>query len=109
MPSKVHLLFNLTEREREVLLLICKGDQDSKIAKELVISISTARHHVENILTKLRVKNRTEAAIKALQYGLPSTAKEGNQLTSTPKPSYDAGTFNLDMGNSLCLGINYRQ
>jgi len=70
MPPKVLLRFGLTEREWEVLLLICKGYQDKKIAKQLVISVRTTYTHVENILTKLEVENRTEAAIKALQHDM---------------------------------------
>ena len=52
----------LTRRERQVLALIAEGARNADIAARLVISESTAKTHVKNILRKLRAGNRTEAA-----------------------------------------------
>lgn len=53
----------LSKREREVLELIAKGKSNGDIANSLYISVRTVKFHVSSILTKLNVKNRTEAAI----------------------------------------------
>lgn len=53
----------LSRREREVLELIATGKTNSDIANDLYISIRTVKFHVSSILTKLNVKNRTEAAL----------------------------------------------
>jgi DNA-binding NarL/FixJ family response regulator len=55
-------LSSLTRREREVLLLVCRGAHSRSIAEELVISPETARTHVQNVLSKLGVHSRVEAA-----------------------------------------------
>jgi DNA-binding NarL/FixJ family response regulator len=60
----------LTGREREVLLLICSGLSNAEIAGRLVIAKSTVKTHVNGILAKLNVSNRTEAASLVLQAGL---------------------------------------
>lgn len=60
----------LTERELEVLKLLVEGNSNAQIAKKLVVSIHTAKAHVCNILQKLSVDDRTQAAIKALKDGL---------------------------------------
>ncbi len=62
----------LTEREIEVLRLIAKGLPNQHIAKELSISERTVRTHVSNILRKLHLPNRTQAALYALREGLAS-------------------------------------
>lgn len=58
---------DLTEREREVLLLMVKGMNNQQIAEQLFVSQSTAKSHVSSILTKLEVHTRTEAVSFALQ------------------------------------------
>jgi DNA-binding NarL/FixJ family response regulator len=60
----------LTEREREVLALIAQDYKNAEIAAELVISPKTARNHVSNILSKLQVADRAEAAERGRQAGL---------------------------------------
>ena len=57
----------LTEREREVLRLIADGKENAQIAKELFISVQTVKKHVSNILAKLEVENRVQAAVRAVQ------------------------------------------
>lgn len=60
----------LTEREMEVLKLIAKGQSNSEIAESLVISVNTVKGHVSNILSKLHLADRTQAAVYAWQQGI---------------------------------------
>lgn len=60
----------LTEREMDVLRLVARGLSNDEIAAQLVISERTARTHVSNILSKLHLANRTQAALYALREGL---------------------------------------
>jgi DNA-binding NarL/FixJ family response regulator len=60
----------LTEREREILALVAQGKANKEIAAELVISERTARTHVSNILSKLGLTSRTQAALWAVREGL---------------------------------------
>ncbi len=60
----------LTEREMEVLKLIARGHTNSKIAEDLVITIGTVKGHVSNILSKLHLADRTQAAVYAWQQGI---------------------------------------
>jgi NarL family two-component system response regulator LiaR len=60
----------LTDREMEVLKLIAKGMSNSEIAQQLVISENTVKGHVSNILSKLHLADRTQAAVYAWQQGI---------------------------------------
>jgi DNA-binding NarL/FixJ family response regulator len=60
----------LTDREREVLALVAQGLSNQQIADVLVISERTARTHVSNILSKLGVASRTQAALMAIREGI---------------------------------------
>lgn len=60
----------LTEREMEVLKLIAMGYSNEKIAEQLVISVGTVKGHVSNILSKLHLVDRTQAAVYAWQKGV---------------------------------------
>ncbi len=62
----------LTERELEVLRLLAHGRTNRQIADELVIGVETVKTHVGNILSKLHLAHRTQAAIHALKEGLVS-------------------------------------
>jgi NarL family two-component system response regulator LiaR len=62
----------LSERELEVLRLVAEGLSNQEIADRLVISERTARNHVGNILSKLHLANRTQAALFAVRQGLYS-------------------------------------
>jgi NarL family two-component system response regulator LiaR len=62
----------LTEREMEVLRLVAQGLSNEEIAGRLVIAERTVRTHVSNILGKLHLANRTQAALYALREGLAS-------------------------------------
>lgn len=63
-------LTSLTSREREILALVAEGKSNRDIAEELVISERTARTHVSNLLAKLRLSSRTQAALLAIREGL---------------------------------------
>jgi NarL family two-component system response regulator LiaR len=62
----------LTQRELEVLRLVAQGLDNQEIADRLVISEATVRTHVSNILSKLHLASRTQAALYALREGLAS-------------------------------------
>ena len=62
----------LTERELEVLQVVARGLSNQDIAAELMISEATVRTHVSNILGKLHLASRTQAALYALREGLAS-------------------------------------
>ena len=62
--------FNLTQREREVLDLLVQGFSNTEIADRLIVSPNTAKAHVCNILEKLSVTDRVQAAVKATKYDL---------------------------------------
>jgi two-component system, NarL family, response regulator len=61
---------NLTAREREILEMMSKGLTNKQIGTALEISANTARNHVNNIIEKLEVADRTEAVTTAIQQGL---------------------------------------
>ena len=63
----------LTPREREILVLVAQGKSNHDIADTLVISERTARTHVSNVLSKLGLASRTQAALWAIREGLVSS------------------------------------
>jgi DNA-binding NarL/FixJ family response regulator len=71
-PRKAELnpFTELTERELDVLKLIAKGMSNSQIAEQLVITENTVKGHVSNILSKLHLADRTQAAVYAWQQGI---------------------------------------
>lgn len=80
MQQRQHTpLDDLTPRERDVLALIAHGRSNHDIAVELVISEPTVRTHVANILSKLHLADRTQAAIYALQQNLAPLKDALNQ------------------------------
>ena len=68
--SEFSYLEPLSPRELEVLTLIVDGLSNQQIADKLVISLPTAKTHVRNILNKLAVDDRTQAAVQAMRRGL---------------------------------------
>jgi NarL family two-component system response regulator LiaR len=70
------LFTELTDREMEVLTLVAKGNSNQKISEELVISIGTVKGHVSNILSKLHLADRTQAAAYAWQEGIVRRKQE---------------------------------
>jgi len=63
-------LDELTEREREVLLIVAEGLSNSELAERLHVSVPTAKTHVSRILTKLGARDRTQLVIIAYESGL---------------------------------------
>lgn len=74
-PKHVSAQEALSEREIEVLKLVARGFSNQKIADELMISPKTAKTHVSNILSKLGLASRTQAAVYALKEKLVSGAE----------------------------------
>jgi DNA-binding NarL/FixJ family response regulator len=60
----------LTEREREILDLVARGRSNAAITAELVLSPKTVRNHVSNIFSKLQVRDRSEAIVRAREAGM---------------------------------------
>ncbi|WP_327358809.1 response regulator transcription factor [Streptomyces sp. NBC_01304] len=85
----------LTERECEVLGLLARGLSNTEIADVLTLSEHTVKTHVQNLLNKLRLRNRVHAAIYAFETGLrpagrPASAT-GRSATTTGRPTAAAG------------------
>ncbi len=73
MPASDNTRYTqLSEREQEVLHLIAEGFPNSEIARRLIISEKTVKSHVSNILSKLHLLDRTQAAVFAWREGLVS-------------------------------------
>jgi len=64
------LVAELSDRELEVLKLIANGKDNSEIARDLFISSKTVKNHISNILLKLSIENRIQAAVYAVRSGL---------------------------------------
>jgi two-component system, NarL family, response regulator LiaR len=76
-PSEIPTIDDpLTEREVEVLKLVAKGYPNQEIAEKLVVSERTIGAHVSNILSKLHLANRTQAALYALRKGFTDLTPE---------------------------------
>jgi DNA-binding NarL/FixJ family response regulator len=71
----------LSDRELDVLRLLCTGMGNERIAAILTVSPTTAKRHVANVLAKLKVHNRVEAAVYAVRMGLVDPSP-GNDRTS---------------------------
>jgi two-component system, NarL family, response regulator LiaR len=69
----------LTERETEVLELVARGKANRQIGRELFIDETTVKSHVHNILSKLNVKSRTQAALYAVRVGLVPAEEVGEE------------------------------
>lgn len=72
---EVTKIASLTERERDVIALICEGLQNKEIGSRLHISETTVRHHLTSIFDKLRVDNRLELVIYAYRHGLAKSPR----------------------------------
>jgi NarL family two-component system response regulator LiaR len=65
-------LFDLTERELEVLNLVVQGQSNQQIAEAMVISLATVKAHISSILSKLQVSSRAEATAYAIKHKIVS-------------------------------------
>ena len=72
----------LTNRQQAILHCLCQGDSNKVIGRNFHIAESTVKNHVKSILRKFGTKNRTQAAILAIQLGL--YAGPGDMLNSEP-------------------------
>lgn len=63
-PDRSRPPVDLTARESEVLALVARGSSNAEIARELDLSLKTVQNHVANVLAKLQVKDRTQAALR---------------------------------------------
>lgn len=70
MPAPATPLDDLTEREREVLTLLARGNSNKEIGGALFLTEATVKGYVSTILGKLHVADRTQAALLAVRYGL---------------------------------------
>ena len=84
-PSGAETAFpELTEREREILDLVAQGRSNADITAQLVLSPKTVRNHVSNIFSKLQVRDRAEAIVRAREAGLGGSGSSGGK---NPRPA----------------------
>lgn len=74
-PEDAKALAKLTSREREVLKLLTQGTSNKEIANQLGISENTVKNHLRNIMEKLHLENRVQAAIYAIREGIAAKEK----------------------------------
>ncbi len=70
LPLQAEQIYQLSNREEEVLLQLVRGESNEKIAENLHITVATVKAHLTNVFQKLEVNSRTQAIVKALSTGL---------------------------------------
>jgi DNA-binding NarL/FixJ family response regulator len=82
----------LTERETQVLRLLAQGASNKEIARDLFLGEKTVKTHVSNVLSKLGVQSRTQAALRAVQLGLvPPHTSPSTEIILHPSPRERGG------------------
>ena len=69
----------LTNREKEIMVLLAQGQTNKQISKILMLSPSTIRNHISSIFTKLKIANRSQATAIAIYAGLLNQKIDNNQ------------------------------
>lgn len=69
-PDQLAKVESLTQREREVLMMLARGKSNSELAAELSVTEGTIKTHVSNVLTKLGLRDRVQAVVLAYETGL---------------------------------------
>jgi DNA-binding NarL/FixJ family response regulator len=80
-PSEARVNDGLSERERDILKMLAKGATNKDIADGLFIAENTAKVHIKNILVKLQLRNRQQAAAYAVQQGLATSVTETGETS----------------------------
>lgn len=83
-PAAMTELDALTEREREILGLICRGKSDLEMSRELNLSHNTVRNHIASLYRKIGVNRRSAAIIWARERGITSDALSGRRRRASP-------------------------
>jgi DNA-binding NarL/FixJ family response regulator len=87
-PSGIDSPFpELTEREREILELVAQGRSNADITAQLVVSPKTVRNHVSNIFSKLQVRDRSEAIVRAREAGMGGSDAGAGRASRPAPPS----------------------
>lgn len=89
-PATLRLAAALTQREKEILLLLVRGSSNAEIAANLSVSTTTIRSHVHHLLGKLELSTRTQAVAVAYESGLLAVVErefEQHQLGTRPNPT----------------------
>ncbi|MCB0193906.1 MAG: response regulator transcription factor [Anaerolineae bacterium] len=84
---------DLTDRQHEVLALMVEGLSNNDIAKRLILSPSTIRHHVSEVLSKLHAANRAEAAALAVRHNLVHPPKESEGSAPDLQSAYSIPAY----------------
>ncbi|AZO48405.1 MAG: response regulator transcription factor [Mesorhizobium sp.] len=90
----------LSDREKCILRCLIKGDSNKTIAREIRIAEATVKVHVKAILRKIRVRNRTQAAVWAMNHGVltPATGPSGNEKMATQPSHFPQDLFEARKG-----------
>lgn len=100
----------LTEREKDVLRLVARGATNRDIAGELIITENTVKVHLRNILDKLQLRNRQQAAAYAVQEGLVSRVipSSGYGAYDMHSSDHESAGFRVSNGNHRSTLAGYR-